>query len=286
MAKILVVGGTRFFGIPMVNALIEAGHDVTIATRGNAEILFVDKVRHIIVDRNNPEQVKEKLGGIYFDCIIDKVAYSSNDVKHLMDYVSCGRYILMSSCSVYTKFHSNIYENEFDPFSYELKWMDRIADYDEGKRQAECAAAQIYNRMPLTFVRYPVVMGPNDYTGRLKFYVDHIRKEIPMFIDDLNQRLSFIHEDEAGRFISHLVAYSVDGAVNGSSKGSISISELISMIENLTGKKAIFSENGDAAPYNGYMDDMTLNTDLADKTGFDFSNINSWIEDLIAYHVN
>ena len=24
MAKILVVGGTRFFGIPMVNALIEA----------------------------------------------------------------------------------------------------------------------------------------------------------------------------------------------------------------------------------------------------------------------
>lgn len=224
MAKILVVGGTRFFGIPMVNALIEAGHDVTIATRGNAEILFVDKVRHIIVDRNNPEQVKEKLGGIYFDCIIDKVAYSSNDVKHLMDYVSCGR--------------------------------------------------------------YPVVMGPNDYTGRLKFYVDHIRKEIPMFIDDLNQRLSFIHEDEAGRFISHLADYSVDGAVNGSSKGSISISELISMIENLTGKKAIFSENGDAAPYNGYMDDMTLNTDLADKTGFDFSNINSWIEDLIAYHVN
>ena len=57
------------------------------------------------------------------------------------------------------------------------------------------------------------------------------------------------------------------------------------MIENLTGRKAVILENGDAAPYNGYMDDMTLNTNLADKTGFDFSNINSWIEDLIAYLV-
>ena len=26
--KILVVGGTRFFGIPMVNAQLSAGHDV------------------------------------------------------------------------------------------------------------------------------------------------------------------------------------------------------------------------------------------------------------------
>ena len=38
--KILVVGGTRFFGIPMVNALINAGHDVTVATRGNNALSF------------------------------------------------------------------------------------------------------------------------------------------------------------------------------------------------------------------------------------------------------
>lgn len=32
--NILVIGGTRFFGIHMVNELLTAGHDVTIATRG------------------------------------------------------------------------------------------------------------------------------------------------------------------------------------------------------------------------------------------------------------
>lgn len=32
--KILVMGGTRYFGIHMVNKLLEQGHEVTIATRG------------------------------------------------------------------------------------------------------------------------------------------------------------------------------------------------------------------------------------------------------------
>ena len=42
--NILVIGGTRFFGIHMVNELLTAGHDVTIATRGNASDSFGDKV--------------------------------------------------------------------------------------------------------------------------------------------------------------------------------------------------------------------------------------------------
>ena len=42
--NILVLGGTRYFGIPMVKELLAKGHDVTIATRGNAEDDFGDKV--------------------------------------------------------------------------------------------------------------------------------------------------------------------------------------------------------------------------------------------------
>ena len=35
--KILVIGGTRFFGIHMVRELLAQGHAVTIATRGNVK---------------------------------------------------------------------------------------------------------------------------------------------------------------------------------------------------------------------------------------------------------
>ena len=51
--KILVVGGTRFFGIPMVNALLASGHDVTIATRGNAKADFAGEVKSVVFDRTD-----------------------------------------------------------------------------------------------------------------------------------------------------------------------------------------------------------------------------------------
>ena len=51
--KILVIGGTRFFGIHMVNKLLELWHSVTIATRGNAKNNFGDRVSRIILERTN-----------------------------------------------------------------------------------------------------------------------------------------------------------------------------------------------------------------------------------------
>ena len=78
--KILVVGGTRFFGIPMVNALLKKQHDVTIATRGNSKISFDGEVSQVIFDKTDPESVRAALGNQTFDLIIDKIAYSSNEV--------------------------------------------------------------------------------------------------------------------------------------------------------------------------------------------------------------
>ncbi len=60
--KILVVGGTRFFGIPMVNALLAAGHDVTIASRGNVLPEFDGEVKYLVMDRMNSESVKAAVG--------------------------------------------------------------------------------------------------------------------------------------------------------------------------------------------------------------------------------
>ena len=109
--KILVVGGTRYFGIPMVNTLLKKGHEITIATRGNSKPVFDGPVEYVVMDRMDSASVKEALGGKHFDLIIDKIAYSSNDVKALLENVSCDRYIQMSTCSVYPKEHADIVLN-------------------------------------------------------------------------------------------------------------------------------------------------------------------------------
>ncbi|WP_026519551.1 NAD-dependent epimerase/dehydratase family protein [Butyrivibrio sp. FCS006] len=279
--KILVVGGTRFFGIPMVNALLSAGHDVTIATRGNAKAEFSGEVRNVIFDRTDSASVKRALSGLEFDVIIDKIAYGSNDVKALLENVSCDRYIQMSSCSVYHEEHANIREVEFITSNHPLKWQDRLPDYPETKRNAERAALEFMDEASCTFVRYPVVLGENDYTGRLRFYVDHIRNKSPMYVDDMDCAMSFIHEKEAGEFIAYLADHPCDGAVNGCSNGVIKISEIIDYAEKKIGKIAILDAAGDAAPYNGLTDTLSFNTDKARGIGYTFSDLGDWIYGLL-----
>ena len=277
--NILVVGGTKFYGIPMCEELLQDGHDVTIATRGNGKYFL--SARHIKLDRSNYDDVKKALNGKEYDVIIDKIAYCSNDVKNLLENVRCKKYIQASSCSVYSEDKESIHEDSFNPADYHLVWMNRNDDYAEGKRQAERAALEYLDISQCIFVRYPVVMGPNDYTGRLKFYTNHIRQKKAMYVDDLDCKMSFIHEVEAGRFIACLIDKDISGAINGSSIGMISPREIINYIELCSGEEAIISQAGDVAPYNGAHADISYDLSKAGTTGFHFSQIDAWIFDLI-----
>ncbi len=283
--KILVIGGTKFFGIHMVWALLEKGHDVTIATRGRVKDPFGDKVSRIILDHSDPESMKAALSGKHFDVAIDKIAYCSNDINYLMDAVSCDRLIYMSSTAVYTLDHMDVKEDEFDGNAGSLKWCNRPDDsYAQVKRQAEYALWQKYSDKKWLAVRYPFVVGKDDYTKRLLFYVEHAVKGIPIYIDNLDAQMSFIRSDEAGEFLAYLVEKDVTGAVNGCSDGTVSIREILDYVGKKTGKAAILSEDGDAAPYNGTVE-YSINTEKAKKLGYPFSNVRDWMFELVDEYI-
>lgn len=276
--KILVLGGTRFFGIPMVKKLAEC-HEITIATRGRTADSFGNSVSRIVLDRSDENSMREALKGREFDVIFDKTAYSSNDVRRTLDNVSCGKYILMSSSAVYADIRKNTPETDFDAALHPLKWCER-ADfgYDEVKRQAEACIAQHYPDQNYIAVRYPVVIGEHDYTKRLAFYAEHILEGKPMDIDDMNSRISFIHETEAGEFLASLAESDITGAVNGCCTGDISPAEIIACIERKTGKKAVIDRAGDAAPYNGYPEFSTLDTT---KAAYSFTGVHDRFSETI-----
>ena len=283
--NILVLGGTRFFGIHMVNKLLEQGHDVTIATRGNANDDFGDRVKRIVVERTSEESMRNALKGNHYDVIIDKIAYCSNDIKLVLDYADCNKYIYMSSASVYNPLHIDTQESDYDGHQSQLVWCDRTAfSYDEIKRQAENALCQKYSDTEWIAVRYPFVLGKDDYTNRLMFYVEHIVKSVPMFIDNMDSQLGLIKSDEAGEFIAHLVDKDVMGPINGCSEGTISVKEIVEYIEKRTGKKAIINTQGENAPYNG-VPSYSLNTEKALRVGYRFSKLQDWIFDLIDYYI-
>ena len=283
--NVLVLGGTRFFGIPMVKDLLERGHKVTIATRGNANDDFGDKVNRIIVERTNAESMNKAFEGKHFDVVIDKIAYCSNDIQYAMESINFDKYIYMSSTSVYNPKHLNTVEDDFDGLSKNFVWCGRMDfPYEQIKRQAEYALWQKYSDKKWLAVRYPFAIGKDDYTKRLFFYVEHTVKSIPMNIDNLDCKMSFIRSDEAGKFLSFLVESDTVGAINGSADGTISLREIIEYIESKTGSKAIIDASGENAPYNGEPE-YSINTDKAKSLGFKFSSLREWIFDLLDYYI-
>ena len=179
----------------------------------------------------------------------------------------------------------NTVESDFDGTSKELIWCNRMDfPYEQIKRQAEYALWQEYSDRNWIAVRYPFAIGKDDYTKRLLFYVEHVMKSIPMNIDNLDYQMGFIRSDEAGKFMAFLVDKDVRGAINGSSEGTISIRELIDYVEQKTGSKAIISEEGEHAPYNGEPE-YSINTDKAQSLGFRFSALHDWIYELLDYYI-
>ena len=290
--RVLVMGGTRFFGIGMVKRLVADGHDVTVATRGNAPDPFGDAVNRVFFDHRSAESIRSAFCGKSYDAVIDKIAFSSNDVNRVVENTDFGKYILMSTCGGYNgKYHTGIKECEFDPYSYPLQWGERDAnggkfDYDEGKRQAECAAAHLVAAENTVMVRYPVVMGKNDYTGRLRYYIEHIISGKPMFISNKSLHISYLYEEDAADMFADILTTDISGPVNACAGDGITLNEIIGYTEKKTGKTAVFDKTGDAAPYNGFEVDVSYDTSKAGKYGITFRPHKEWIYDLIDFYVN
>lgn len=283
--EILVVGGTKYFGIPMVQKLIEQGHRITLATRQTAQDCFGEQVERIKIERTNPESLKNAFSGRRYDVVIDKLGYCSNDMKYMMETVCFNKYIYMSSTAVYQPKVVDTREELFDGLHKELVWCNRTDfSYDEIKRQAECALWQEYRDRNWIAVRYPFVTSKDDYTKRLLFYIEHAMKGMPMNIDNVDSQMSLIHAKEAGEFLAYLVDIDVQGAINGCSDNTVSIREILDYVETKTGKKAIINSSGDAAPYNGEPS-HSINTDKAKGLGYQFSNLNDWLWDLVDYYI-
>lgn len=105
-----------------------------------------------------------------------------------------------------------------------------------------------------------------------------------MFVDNVDCQMGYIRSDEAGEFMAYLADKDVRGAINGSAKGTISLREIIHYVEDRTGKKAVLSEDGDMAPYNGEPE-YSINTQKAEGLGYRFSVLKDWIYQLLDYYI-
>lgn len=138
---------------------------------------------------------------------------------------------------------------------------------------------------PVIAVRFPVVIGENDYTKRLWFYVENIIKRKPFVVEDIKGGMSFIHEKGAGGFLDWLSSIDVSGPINACNNGVISMREVINFVEENTGIKAFIEETeGNLAPYNG-MTSCTVNSERAKELGFQFRELKTDMHNILEYYI-
>jgi nucleoside-diphosphate-sugar epimerase len=174
-------------------------------------------------------------------------------------------------------------EEAFDPLTYPFPArVTREQDYGEAKRQAEAVFFR-QKSFPVTAVRFPIVLGEDDYTERLKFHWQLVSHELPFCLPNLDAKISFLHAQDAAAFLHFLVDHEIPGPINCCSPTPISLRELVRQIELVAGKEAKVTareDQGESSPF-GIVSDWYMDAGKAQRAGFSASPILEWLPGLI-----
>ena len=290
MSKILVFGGTRFFGKELIKELIINGHDITILTRGNAKDQFGDDIKRIQVDKRDENALNKVLDGKEYDVVYDTICYSSKDADRMCRVLKgkTKKYIVVSSVSVYDKGY-NLKETDFNPNKYNIIMGEREEfSYGEGKRLME---ATLYKNadFKVISVRFPVVIGKDDYTKRLLTYVNRIKNRQVISSTKLDEKMNLITQSEAGIFLAWLLNKDINAPVNASCIGEISLRDIVKIIEKEYHIEGIINENEDnseSSPYNDYLG-LTIDImNIMELGAYRFKDIKDELTEIVKYYKN
>jgi nucleoside-diphosphate-sugar epimerase len=300
--KILVLGGTRFFGKLLVQRLVRAGHSVTVATRGYVPDPFGGRIERVRVDRHNDPAMRNafRAAGAY-DLVIDQICYSPLDaaiaVRTFAGKVE--RYVMTSTIDVYRGVQATgaaLRETDLNVLAQAIDtqypWHDpalSAQSYVAGKLQAE---AYLYRdgTLPLVTARLGHVLGgPDEFTGRLAHYVDLVRQRVPLRYSNAQAAVSFMHAQAAADFLAWVGMQEFTGPVNAASDGPLSALDLYERVAQ------VLEEPSEAqrVPAGAQRDMLSpfdvpapivLDTSRAAGLGYRFDHSDEWLDNVIRQH--
>jgi nucleoside-diphosphate-sugar epimerase len=190
--QVLVIGGSRFIGLAVVQRLLMDGHRVTLLNRGQTPDPFGTRVSRVIGDRSDPQVLQRAVARRDFDVVVDVIAFREEDTRVAVEKLSgrIGHFIHVSTASVYL-----IRERLLAPFREE-DFSGRLAPKTEAsgpswtyayhKRRCELVLVHAWEteQFPFTTLRLPMVVGPGDYTGRAQTYLERLVDGGPLILPD------------------------------------------------------------------------------------------------------
>lgn len=166
--RILVMGGTRFVGRPLVASLVETGHEVSVFTRGRQPIPA--GVEHLQGDRTVESDLRQLLGR-RFEVIVDSSGRTLDDTKTVLSFTGAPshRLVYVSSAGVYA-------DSELWP-------LDEEAPIDPASRHAGKAETESWllaEGIPFTSFRPTYIIGPGNYNPIERWFFDRLTHDRPI----------------------------------------------------------------------------------------------------------
>lgn len=201
--KTLILGGTRFNGLALLEELMRRGHEVTVLNRGSTPAELPSEVEQLKADRNDAAGMKSALAGHSFDAVFDVSGYTPDQVRGALDALGdrAGHYIFTSSTAVY--YGSLVYPiHEYD----RLMSDDRGGTYGWEKVLCERLITQWSQEtgVPFSIVRPAYVYGPrNAIQSREPSYFYRLEHGKPLLLPTRGIPLAhLVHVDDLAQIFA------------------------------------------------------------------------------------
>jgi nucleoside-diphosphate-sugar epimerase len=247
--KILIIGGTRNIGHFLTQALLEGGHNVTVANRGRTADELPPSVERLKVDRTHGDELRHALAGRTFDAVVDNVIYRGDEAQAIIDLLHgrIGHYLFLSSGQVYLvregaerPFKESDYNGRLMPapkintFAYE-EWQ-----YGMEKRQVEdvMQVAWQERQFPYTSLRIPMVNSERDHFQRLYSYVLRLRDGGPILVPETpDYPLRHVYGRDVARAIRQIIEQGSGkgAAYNVSQDETVTLDQFLALMGEILG---------------------------------------------------
>ncbi|MEU8590703.1 NAD-dependent epimerase/dehydratase family protein [Streptomyces sp. NPDC048664] len=179
--RLLVLGGTEFVGRAVVDAALRRGWRVTVLNRGHRPP--PPGVEALHGDRTAPGGLAEleRGPGAEWDAVVDTWSGAPRAVREAARLLAgrAGRYVYVSSCSVYAWAPPADY-TEDAPLVTGADAGAGETDYVRDKRGGELAALEAFGADRSVFVRAGLILGPHENIGRLPWWLNRMARGGPV----------------------------------------------------------------------------------------------------------
>ncbi|NLO91269.1 MAG: NAD-dependent epimerase/dehydratase family protein [Elusimicrobia bacterium] len=299
--KLLILGGTRFFGRELALRRAAAGDQVTVFSRRCPCEDLPRAIRQIPGDRKSASDMAA-LSGERWDAVVDNICFSEEDVLLGMETAGlrAGLWIMVSTGDVHlaVKGAKSPFTEDQCARLTELP-QDQADPYGFGKLRAEKALLSKFRGegFPAVIARFPIVIGPRDPKLRAYSYWLRMADGHPVIVPDGGAAYRrYIWSSDAARALETLMLFpekSVGETFHFGESAPLALSEWLDISAALSGVVVqaadISSEYLSAAGYDLACSpywtarDYVLGISKAENVlGWRSTPIRQWMEDAMS----